>query len=200
VVPWTPANCCWSIGAAPSAISLKPVHHLRDCATTASNPVTNRTPAHTHAPLKVCSHANTLFPSPNTFVAKQCYHCQGLGHVQADCPTLRIAGGAPTSSRCYNCGNPGHLARNCPVGGAVGAGRSMPGRVGGFRGGYANARPSATCYKCGGPNHYARDCQAQAMKCYSCGKLGHISKECPAPNGGPLSTAGKTCYTCGEPG
>lgn len=56
------------------------------------------------------------------------------------------------------------------------------------------------CYKCGGPNHFARDCQAQAQKCYACGKLGHISRDCTAPNGGPLSTAGKTCYRCGEAG
>lgn len=41
-------------------------------------------------------------------LAKQCYHCQGLGHVQADCPTLRLNGG--TSGRCYNCNQPGHLA------------------------------------------------------------------------------------------
>lgn len=41
--------------------------------------------------------------------AKQCYHCQGLGHVQADCPTLRLSGAA-TSGRCYSCGQPGHLA------------------------------------------------------------------------------------------
>jgi hypothetical protein len=26
------------------------------------------------------------------------------------------------------------------------------------------------------------------------GKLGHISRDCTAPNGGPLNTAGKTCY------
>lgn len=38
------------------------------------------------------------------------------------------------------------------------------------------------------------------MKCYACGKLGHISRDCQAPNGGPLSTAGKTCYRCGEAG
>lgn len=41
--------------------------------------------------------------------AKQCYHCQGLGHVQADCPTLRISG-AGLGGRCYSCGQPGHLA------------------------------------------------------------------------------------------
>lgn len=46
--------------------------------------------------------------------AKQCYHCQGLGHVQADCPTLRISGGA-TSGRCYSCGQPGHVAVRCTV-------------------------------------------------------------------------------------
>jgi cellular nucleic acid-binding protein len=55
------------------------------------------------------------------------------------------------------------------------------------------------------------------MKCYACGKLvrssffgpwdcademfqGHISRDCTAPNGGPLNTAGKTCYRCGEAG
>ena len=135
---------------------------------------------------------------PDLCVAKQCYHCQGLGHVQADCPTLRISGAGTGGGRCYSCGQPGHLAacvpiseyctdrltlvqRSCPNTGfqpAFGAGRgAMPPRggfAGGFRGGFAGgvggSRP-ATCYKCGGPNHYARDCQAQAMKCYACGKL-----------------------------
>jgi len=173
-------------------------------------------PRTTESMLKFC------FVSPivtNTSLsAKQCYHCQGLGHVQADCPTLRISGG-PAGGRCYSCGLIGHLARNCPTpnpgGPPRGAGR------GGFppyRGGYnvTNNR-AATCYKCGGPNHYARDCQAQAMKCYACGKLvchsialgaypttnsfqGHISRDCTAPNGGPLNAAGKTCYKCREPG
>lgn len=49
--------------------------------------------------------------------AKQCYHCQGLGHVQADCPTLRLNGGA-SNGRCYSCGQVGHLAVSlpgCPV-------------------------------------------------------------------------------------
>ena len=103
--------------------------------------------------------------------AKQCYHCQGLGHVQADCPTLRLSG-AGTSGRCYSCGLVGHLARNCPTPG-MGRGAGAPrGGYGGFRGGYAGGARPATCYKCGGPNHFARDCQAQAMKCYACGKLG----------------------------
>ena len=31
-------------------------------------------------------------------------------------------------------------------------------------------------------------------------KQGHISRDCTAPNGGPMNTAGKTCYKCGQPG
>lgn len=46
---------------------------------------------------------------PRSTQAKQCYHCQGLGHVQADCPTLRLSG-AGAGTRCYNCDNVGHLA------------------------------------------------------------------------------------------
>lgn len=38
------------------------------------------------------------------------------------------------------------------------------------------------------------------MKCYACGKLGHISRDCTAPNGGPLSSAGKVCYRCSQAG
>ncbi|KAJ4358106.1 gig suppressor [Didymosphaeria variabile] len=145
-------------------------------------------------------HESNGCPHPRTTETKQCYHCQGLGHVQADCPTLRLSG-AGTSGRCYSCGLTGHLARNCPNPGAgIGRGAGAPrGGYGGFRGGFGGGRP-ATCYKCGGPNHFARDCQAQAMKCYACGKLGHISRDCTAPNGGPLNTAGKTCYRCGETG
>ena len=140
---------------------------------------------------------------PRTTETKQCYHCQGLGHVQADCPTLRLSGGTG-GGRCYSCGQPGHLARNCPNPNSapIGRGAGGPGPArGGFRGGFAGAtNRAATCYKCGGPNHFARDCQAQAMKCYACGKLGHISRDCTAPNGGPLNQAGKTCYRCGEAG
>lgn len=148
-------------------------------------------------------HESNQCPLPRTTEAKQCYHCQGLGHVQADCPTLRLSG-AGGNGRCYNCGQPGHLARACPNPTGVGIGRGGPVGRGGYgsfgRGGFAGGPRPATCYKCGGPNHFARDCQAQAMKCYACGKLGHISRDCTAPNGGPLNTAGKTCYQCGEAG
>ncbi|KAL3408872.1 putative zinc knuckle nucleic acid binding protein [Aspergillus fumigatus] len=137
----------------------------------------------------------------SSIIAKQCYNCQGLGHVQADCPTLRLNGGA--NGRCYNCNQPGHLARNCPApasGAGRGVGAPRGGFNGGFRGGYGGYPRAATCYKCGGPNHFARDCQAHAMKCYACGKLGHISRDCTAPNGGPLSSAGKVCYKCSQAG
>lgn len=133
--------------------------------------------------------------------AKQCYHCQGIGHVQAACPTLRLAGSNPGVA-CYHCGQPGHLAvcslarsspgwrmaaaahagqRTCMNGGLPRVVQPVPVAPrggygvyrGGFagRGGFATMPRTATCYKCGGPNHYARDCQAQAMKCYACGKL-----------------------------
>lgn len=75
--------------------------------------VTRATTAHTQGQLRV-----SLLCLPYTFgekhtltmdPAKQCYHCQGLGHVQADCPTLRLSGGPP-GGRCYSCGQAGHLA------------------------------------------------------------------------------------------
>ena len=31
-------------------------------------------------------------------------------------------------------------------------------------------------------------------------KQGHISRDCTAPNGGPLNSAGKVCYKCGQAG
>ncbi|KAJ4287517.1 hypothetical protein N0V88_007618 [Collariella sp. IMI 366227] len=152
-------------------------------------------------PATTPNHESNECPMPRTTKAKQCYHCQGIGHVQAECPTLRLSGGVGANNRCYNCESVGHLARNCPNPPAA-LGRGAPVPRGGFapRGGFTGAPRPATCYKCGGPNHFARDCQAQAMKCYACGKLGHISRDCTAPNGGPLNTAGKSCYQCGESG
>ncbi|KAK4205502.1 putative DNA-binding protein [Triangularia verruculosa] len=161
------------------------------------------------APARLCynyrtDHESNECPLPRTTKSKQCYHCQGVGHVQAECPTMRLNGGpGGPHTRCYTCGQPNHIARNCPTAQGGMAPGPMPGR-GGFGHGRGGFHPGgarhATCYKCGGPNHYARDCQAQAMKCYACGKLGHISRDCTAPNGGPLNTAGKTCYQCGEAG
>lgn len=73
----------------------------------------NRTAARIHGPQKVSSQLVVAMPSRSyslmSGTAKQCYHCQGLGHVQADCPTLRLSG-AQSGGRCYTCGQPGHLA------------------------------------------------------------------------------------------
>ena len=73
------------------------------------NPTAVRIPE----PLKVRAHEHVLQCGVRQAdlhtAAKQCYHCQGLGHVQADCPTLRLSG-AGTGGRCYSCGQPGHLA------------------------------------------------------------------------------------------
>ncbi|KAK9324091.1 putative cellular nucleic acid-binding protein [Lipomyces orientalis] len=142
-------------------------------------------------------HESNACPHPRTTETKQCYHCQGLGHVQADCPTLRMTG-ALITGRCYSCGQPGHVARNCH-GIPAWAGSHML-QMWRLVSVFINGRQWQTSNGAAGPNHYARDCQAQAMKCYACGKLGHISRDCTAPNGGPLSTAGKTCYRCGEQG
>lgn len=59
-------------------------------------------------------HESNQCPLPRSTEAKQCYHCQGLGHVQADCPTLRLTGAG--SNRCYNCNQPGHLAVSQNIG------------------------------------------------------------------------------------
>ncbi|RAH84001.1 hypothetical protein BO86DRAFT_387450 [Aspergillus japonicus CBS 114.51] len=52
-------------------------------------------------------HESSSCPLPRTTESKQCYNCQGVGHVQADCPTLRLNN---ANGRCYNCGQPGHIA------------------------------------------------------------------------------------------
>lgn len=62
------------------------------------------------------NHESNECPMPRTTKSKQCYHCQGLGHVQAECPTLRLSGGGPgASNRCYNCDSIGHMAVRFPL-------------------------------------------------------------------------------------
>lgn len=193
-------------------------------------------------------HNNTFRPA-----AKQCYHCQGLGHVQADCPTLRISGGT-TGGRCYICHLPGHLAvrvslfllRHSPSlsawslfcwlrysGPAHLPVCMVPGEalqlsvavstlpsVEDSRGipeprCATNAAARTTLHGIVRPklwnamlveNWLVIPLQRDFNKCPSeikamCLSLsnniqGHISRDCPAPNGGPLSSAGKVCYKC----
>ncbi|KAK9237753.1 zinc knuckle protein [Lipomyces kononenkoae] len=137
-------------------------------------------------------------------ITGRCYSCGQPGHVARNCMNLVAAaaasGTSPAAAAATNFAAAYLSMQNSAAAAQAVAFRGIPMRTGIMpRIGYIPGR-AATCYKCGGPNHYARDCQAQAMKCYACGKLGHISRDCTAPNGGPLSTAGKTCYRCGEHG
>lgn len=77
----------------------------------------NQTGAHIHAPPTVSRYPHRDLQNGHADLrkAKQCYHCQGLGHVQADCPTLRISGAGTGGGRCYSCGQPGHLAVRIPA-------------------------------------------------------------------------------------
>ena len=87
------------------------VHHPHMYLTTLQD--TNRMAAPILAPPTVRALENLhqiCEEKANIRIAKQCYHCQGLGHVQADCPTLRISGAGTGGGRCYSCGQPGHLA------------------------------------------------------------------------------------------
>ncbi|KAK4686447.1 hypothetical protein P7C73_g3681, partial [Tremellales sp. Uapishka_1] len=148
-------------------------------------------------------HESTNCPAPRSTDGKQCYACGGVGHVKADCPSMRAAGfggapgfGGPLGQKCYTCGRPGHIARMCPnaAGGFGGAG-GFAGRGGfGGRGGFAGrprvpTNPDGSpvkCYRCNGENHLARDCLAPrddaaaiaGKKCYKCQELGHLARDC----------------------
>ncbi|KAL9017880.1 MAG: hypothetical protein Q9185_004829 [Variospora sp. 1 TL-2023] len=47
--------------------------------------------------------------------------------------------------------------------------------------------------------HHAVSILCACARSYAMAK-GHISRDCTAPNGGPLNSAGKACYNCGQPG
>ncbi|THH28417.1 hypothetical protein EUX98_g5778 [Antrodiella citrinella] len=126
--------------------------------------------------------------------AKQCYSCGGVGHIQAECPSLRVQGaGAGGGQKCYNCGRFGHIARACPSANGFASRAPPPGRSLN-----TSTLPPVKCYRCGGPNHMARDCLAppgttitdgpspvavgnpnKNKTCYKCHQEGHIARDCP---------------------
>ncbi|KAF9651723.1 hypothetical protein BDM02DRAFT_3138475, partial [Thelephora ganbajun] len=45
-------------------------------------------------------HESPACPLPRTLAHKQCFSCGGIGHIQSDCPTLRIQG-QTSNQKCY---------------------------------------------------------------------------------------------------
>ncbi|THH17417.1 hypothetical protein EW146_g3384 [Bondarzewia mesenterica] len=129
----------------------------------------------------------------SVYATTVCYSCGGVGHIQAECPSLRVQGG---NQKCYNCGRFGHIARVCPNGAGGGLGFASRAPPPG-RGLNTSSLPPVKCYRCGGPNHMARDCLAapgitadginghgaanlnKGKTCYKCQQEGHIARDCP---------------------
>ncbi|CAD6571543.1 MAG: hypothetical protein ASARMPRED_004632 [Alectoria sarmentosa] len=166
-------------------ITLKYAHHQNAYATTANSLDMNQTGVRIHA------------------------RPTGLGHVQADCPTLRISGAGTGGGRCYSCGQPGHLAVRAP------ASRIRCSSLTAFDSDLAQMQafnPDLHSVQVGDPFLLVEDSPAvfaealreglvaQAMKCYACGKLVSRLRKIISPNGGPLTSAGKVCYKCGQAG
>ncbi|KAI0287604.1 hypothetical protein BC826DRAFT_1169781 [Russula brevipes] len=134
-------------------------------------------------------HESSACTEPRSVAAKQCYSCGGIGHIQAECPTLRLQG---SNQKCYNCGHFGHIARVCPKDEVFDYGFAPRAPPPG-RGLNVASLPPVKCYRCGGPNHMARDCLAPPYSvtedmngakvpvktCYKCKMDGHIARDCP---------------------
>ncbi|BGP45532.1 gig suppressor [Rhodotorula kratochvilovae] len=138
-----------------------------------------------------------------------------MGHLVAECPSIRVGAFNAAGPKCYNCQQFGHIARSCPnapaavapVDGVVGVDgavapvaavvppvaavpRAVPlgARIGGFagRGGFAGARGG---FMGGRPG-----------RCYGCGGFGHQARNCPTAANFGVARPPKTCYKCQQEG
>ena len=65
--------------------------------------------------------------SKNRPALVRCFNCNGLGHLQRNCPSFPIQSQSLRfGCGCFKCGQPGHIQKECPRGRGVWIGSQMP--------------------------------------------------------------------------
>lgn len=68
----------------------------------------------------VIGHESSSCPKPKSSIAKQCYKCKTVGHIQSECPNAiptnhsRRHSVSLNTVQCFNCGQSGHVFKQCP--------------------------------------------------------------------------------------